>query len=1599
MGAGDVVPGLGLVHESARSRVIRISIAGRPVIRKEPLGPDAEHRLRYEAAILKRLHGVAGVAQLLEVPDHRPSIVMADAGATSAAALAAPLDVDELQRLGLALARAVAGMHARGVMHRDLSPANIMVSAAGEPCLISFGLATSLAEIRPEFTHYAEMVGTLAYVAPEQTGRTARSVDQRADLYALGATLYELATGAPPFGTGGPLRLTHDHLAREPTPPAIPSPLSEIIMRLLEKEPDRRYQSAAGLVYDLERARDGALQVGAHDVPPRLRPPSRLAGRDAEVAALGQAFADALASACRGVLISGASGVGKSALVDELRPMVADARGWFVAGKFDQYRRDLEFDAINQTLRALGRLLLAEPEAELAGLCARILAAVGANAALLSAIVPEFAVLLGVPPDGGDPLTAQPRAQRLPLQVLRAVASPQRPLVVVVDDLQWAGRTPLGAIDLLLSEQAVDGLLLVAAYRDGARDAAHPPAASLSRWRAQPGVRHLRLSNLPAPSLVTIVADMLHAGEAAVADLVEVIEPQTHGNPYETVELLDALRRDGVLTATAGGWRWKSSAVRAHLGHAEGHLEAMPVASRAPLEAMACLGGRTELAVLATATGESAAAVELRLAPALEEGLLVMEPGTEPALRFRHDRIREAILERVDPPRRAALQLAMARRLTRVPERFATAAEQYLPLAGDITDAEERQAVVALLRRAADEAALIGDYARVDALLAAALPLIDSDDVATVAAVRTRRQAALFGLGRLDEADEDYRAIERLAPAAPDRAEATAVQVRSLSHRLRFADAIELGLEALRECGFAGPAGPTPGEPDRRFEPLHRWLDATDVADDLARPVLSDPGFLAASRLIDALLPVGYFVPDPVLIAWLGLEALRIWTEHGPSSALVGPISHAAYHAGLQTGDVALGYRALRRILELGEARGYEPGTSQARHMYAAVSCWFEPIEHGVRAAQRAREGLIAGADLAYAGYTYQLAVPYLADCAPSLERFAAEVDAGMAFLRRTGDEQTGQWLDGYEWLARLLRGETIDALPVDRYADNPLPLLYAHLNRALAAAIFGDTAALAQHSAAAMPLLAGAAGSYATAVGYVLRGLAIAEQARATDGDERAGLLSDLDEVMHWLAARAAHAPENFLHVLHLIEAEREWAAGDFRAALLAFDGARREVASRQRPWHRALIAEHAARFHVAHGLEHAAHDLLAQARQEYGAWGATAKVAQLDWAYPAPGPRTDVGRVTTGTIDLLGIVSASQALSSETSFGRLHVRVAEVLGAMTGATRAHLLLLGHARGEWLRPAPDGGVVGVDDTEAPMSVLRYTLRTGEPLLVADATSDDRFARDPYLAGVDGCSLLALPIVSRGTLRAALVLENRLIRGAFSAERLEAVKLISGQLAVSLDNAGLYAELTTSRARIVAAADEARRRLGRDLHDGAQQQLVQTIMTLQAAQQGLSDDAADADALLVVALDSAERAMSELRELAHGILPSVLTHGGLRAGVRAMASRQNLPVDVDVGRERLPPEFEASGYFIVAEALTNVVKHAGATRAAVRAAVEDGVVVLEVRDDGVGGADPDGHGLVGIADRVDALGGQLRIETALGAGTVLTARLPLPARP
>lgn len=1439
-----------LLLDSDRTRAYRMRLPGnRSVVVKQPLGPDGPKRLKHEAAILRRLRGAQGVVQLAATPLIDGALVLQDAGGATMDRRPMPLPQAEVLGIASGLADALAAVHHRHVVHRDVCPSKIVLTAAGGVLLIDFELASTFAEIRPEFAHHNEIVGTLPYLAPEQTGRTGRPVDQRADLYALGATMYEMVTGEPPFGTGDPLRLSHAHLARMPVPPAevdpeVPAGLSDVIMHLLEKEPDNRYQTAEGLAYDLALLRAAgpgetvALRIGAGDVPLRLLPQSRIIGRDPEIRALGAAFADAMTGLGHGLLVSGPAGVGKTSLVDELRPIASGSSGWFVSGKYDQHRRDLEFDGARQAVRALARLLLAEPEEELADLRQRLRRVLGRNAGLLAAVQPELGLLMGVEPDPtiGDALYAEARMQRIGVDVLTTVASPKRPIVMFVDDVQWAGRTPLGFLDMLVSEGPPDGLLLVLAYRDDEIDATHRLTAMITRWRQQ-GVepQRITLGNLPPASTAELVGDLLQLDATDAEALAEPVAQRTGGNPYDTVELINSLRRSGVLVLGADGWTWDTGNLYRHLRQANvvdpwtTRLRSLPTRTRLLVEIMACLGGRADLDLLAVADGHPPAETEELLAPALDEGLLVLEPG-EPAdaVRFRHDRVHQAILDGLTASAKCALHLGLARRLAPCPEYAEVAAHQYFAVAEHVHDPAERRRVSDLLAHAAEQALVVSNHGSAERYLAVAADFADPADPRNLIMLHTRRHASLYSLGRLDEADAVYAAIDRLCDRPAQHADATLVQVCSLTNQGRAAEAVALGLEMLGHLGFAAPPPErVEAEIDDGLDLLHRWLDG-GTGDDLDRPEATDPNLLATAALMNRMMAPAFF-SNQATLSWLTLQALRLWVQHGPMATLVGPLAHLTFVTVGRCGDYRTGHRALLRVIAVGEARGYEPDTSQARFLYAlSTGHWYESLEDNVQQAQLAREGLLHGGDLQKACHTYYVSVYELLDCAPTLDGYLTEVDAGLAFATRTGNDQSTDVYLPYRRLAGMLRGEPAEAdsgadpLP-EALAGNPVAVSNVHVTRALAAALLDDLPALHRHIEAATALLPVNPSTYPVAQARLLRGLDLAEQVRTGPTDERAARLSELDETVAWFGARAADAPVNFAHTLLLLQAERAWAGGDFQAAAQAYDAAQHEVAGRGRPWHRALALERAARFYLAHDMQVAGTSILSSARHAYRAWGADAKVAQLDRTHPtAPwlvglrppmnGQPTDTGSpapLLSGTIDLLAILAASQALSSQTTFEGVRARVVDVLSEMTGATAVHLLLWDDDRQRWSLPAPpDGGGPAV-----PASVIRYVERTREPLVVGDATRDDRFSRDPYFAELDCCSLLAVPIVNRGERQALLVLENHLIREAFSAERLDAVRLVAGQLAVSLDNASVYASLERKVAQRTEELTAANRRL------------------------------------------------------------------------------------------------------------------------------------------------------------------------------------------
>jgi diguanylate cyclase (GGDEF)-like protein len=1423
-------------------------------IRKQLLGPGALARLRHEARMLERLLGLPGVSQLVATGPGT-GLLLRDIGGSPLTG-AAPLGPARLVGLARDLARTLAGVHRRGLLHLDISPANIVQADPDSPPeLIDFHLATLAAEEHRGFTHHSEIAGTLAYLAPELTGRMGHAVDHRADLYALGATLYELATGAPPFGHGDALQLIRDHVATVPIAPTrlaatVPPLLSKIILRLLEKAPDRRYQSAEGLADDLDRlhatlarGEPAEFALGASDFPLHLAAPSRPVGRAPEMAALRAAFGDALEGGCRGLLISGAAGVGKTALIDQLHPIVSARGGWLVAGKFEQYRRDGASDAVSQVMRGIAALLLAEPEAALAAVRARLRARLGADAGLLLAMIPEMAALVGAtaPPPG----EIEARSRVAVLGFLAAIVTPARPLVMVLDDLQWAPDSSLQMMCDVLSAEGLAGLLVVGAHRDPGPDPAHPLNKSLQRWhRAGSAVRRLELGNLPSAALAKLLSEMLRLPPAAAVRLAEAVGARTDGNPFETVELLNGLRRDKVLTRGPEGWQWDSAAIRRHVGQGEvsdlleARIRSLPAATRTILANMACLGSDVAPGLLAQASPANGDGFDELVSPALEDGLLVLDQGGargHARLRFRNHRVQEAVVAGMDEAARQARHLALARRLAGLGDYALEAAEQYLPAAAGITDPRERRAAATLMAGAAASAARLFRHASAERFLAAAILLLeqlDAPDGNELKRLRTDRLTALYNLGAYDEGDRLFAMIGQPDGDPLPLAEASCVQVVSLSNRGRHREAMAIGLVMLEHLGISRPAEISPAAITEGLAGVYAWVVADAAVADAERRRTDDPLLRAAARLITRMLPSAQLLHPPTG-AWLALENHRLWATHGVCPEVVANLARSAGAANVFSGNYRTGYAMARHAVTVGAALGFEPHTSYARQNFATFALhYFEPIENALVQVEAARQGLIRAGEVQAVCINYIASLGALFDCAATLGHYAAEIDAARDYTARTGNDHVFQSFHSHQLVLRAMTGE-IDASACLRDTPGPmvvgpLSLFSFHSSHALIAALLDDPARLAHCGAAAMPLCERVGFAYRSVQVRLLRALSLAQDARAAAPDAAGALPAELAALRDWFAQRAIDAPSNFEHLRHFVDAEAAWTMRDVAAATRAFDRALQACAIQTRPWQHALIAERAGRFHLAHGLDYLGRALLRDAQARYAAWGAVAVVRRLTAEHGfletidsrhAVATDGQTVNISSDTIDLLGILRASQALSSQTTVSALHARVVETLAAMTGATTVLLIVWDDLQQTWCLPAQgDAAPEPMEEAAAarravPLSALRYVERTRAPLVVDDAKLDDRFARDPYFADIERCSLMVLPVQSQGAMRAMLMLKNRLSRGVFSRARLDLVTLVASQLAVSLDNALLYASLERRVAERTEALAEANRRL------------------------------------------------------------------------------------------------------------------------------------------------------------------------------------------
>ena len=885
----------------------------------------------------------------------RTVLVMEDPGGVPLdRLLGQPLNVAFSLRLAISLSSAIGHLHQRGIIHKDIKPAHVLVNSdTGQCWLRGFGIASRLPRERqaPESPEF--IAGTLAYMAPEQTGRMNRSIDSRSDLYALGVTLYEMLTGSLPFTASDPMEWLHCHVARQPIPPGersknVPASVSAIIMKLLAKTAEERYQTAAGAESDLRRClvewetqrRIDDFPLGEHDTPDRLFIPEKLYGRAREIDTLLASFDRVVASGrSELVLVSGYSGIGKSSIVNELHKVLVPRRGLFASGKFDQYKRDIPYSTLGQALQSLIRPLLGKSEAELRNWCEALREALDPNGLLIVDLVPELKLIIGEQPPVPElpPQDAQRRFQLVFRRFIGVFARPEHPLALFLDDLQWLDPATLDLLEDLLTRPDVQHLMLIGAYRDNEVNSAHPLMRKLEAIRkAGASVQEIILAPLAGEELGRLIADSLHCEPERVTPLAQLVHDKTAGNPFFAIQFLSALAEEALLTFDHGAakWSWDLNRIRGK-GYTDnvvelmaGKLSRLPMETQQALQQLACLGNLAGITTLSIVLGASEAEVQVTLWEAVRQELIVRVAD---AYRFVHDRVQEAAYSLIPEEPRAETHLRIGRLLvahTPPEKREETIFEivnQFNRGAALITSRDEREQLTELNLRAGERAKASTAYASALKYLIAGAALLGDDcwerrhELAF--ALELHRAECEFLTGEPAAAAERLTVLSSRAANTVEQATVACLRVELYTTLDQSDRAVGVGLEYLRHLGIEWSPHPTQEEARREYERIWSQLGSRPIEELIELPLMSDPVSLATLDVLTKVLPPALFT-DANLLSLVICRAVNLSLEHGNSDGSCFAYVWLGVIAGPHFDNYKAGFRFGRLGYELVEKRG-----------------------------------------------------------------------------------------------------------------------------------------------------------------------------------------------------------------------------------------------------------------------------------------------------------------------------------------------------------------------------------------------------------------------------------------------------------------------------------------------------------------------------------------------------------------------------------------------------------------------------------------------------------------------------------------------------
>ncbi|WP_442936894.1 AAA family ATPase [Nostoc sp.] len=1380
------------------------------------------------------------------------------------------------------------------IIHKDIKPANILINPETKQVkLIDFSIASLLPRETQTLINPNVLEGTLAYISPEQTGRMNRGIDYRTDFYSVGVTFYELLTGKLPFASNDPMELVHCHIAKMPMAlenrEEIPQVLCDIVMKLMAKNAEDRYQSALGLKFDLENCLhqlqvDGIIkgfEIASRDVCDRFIIPDKLYGRETEVETLLQAFERVCLGATEMMLVAGFSGIGKTAVVNEVHKPIVRQRGYFIKGKFDQFQRNIPFSAFVQAFRDLMEQLLTESDVQIQQWKNQILSAVGENGQVIIEVIPELSRIIGEQPPAIElsGTSAQNRFNSLFQKFTQVFTSAEHPLVMFLDDLQWADSASLKLMQLLMADTGY--LFIIGAYRDNEVHPGHPLMLTLNEiQKNQATINTITLAPLSQEKVNQLVADTLKCPEDLAWTLSQLLYQKTQGNPFFATQFLKALHQEELIKFDfeSGFWQCDIAQVMTQsvtddvVAFMSFQLQKLPPSTQQVLQLAACIGNQFDLATLAIVSEQSQIETAADLWKALQEGLILpisdvykfyqdetanrnqqiaISNEQLGSYKFLHDRVQQAAYSLIPEAQKGITHLCIGQLLldsTPIEEREEKIFEivSQLNQGSHLVNGEsQREELTQLNLMAAQKAQGSTAYAAANEYLAKALDLLSSDcwqnQYLLAQAIYKAGAEVNYLSGDYEKANElidrAMQKIDRLLEKIP----LYKVRIQILIARNQLAEVINLTLNVLQELGVFFPEEITSDDTQQAMEKTKSRIFAHSMEELLNLPEMSDPLSIAIIELSMLIVPTAYFTNIRLLVLILA-QNVELSIQKGCFSW--SPYAYASFGMILvDAGGIEEGYLIGQLALYLVYQFDYKTVKSRVLQIFNGhIHFWKEHLQATVPALLEGYQVAVETGDLEYVCYSALIYCYHSYFLGNPLSEVAEEMKKYELAMQKLGQNKALCCHQVYSQsvlnlLGRvdnpcLLIGEVFDEEQTVEFLRSnqdfhSLGMFY--VNKLNLCYLFESYGLALEAGKQGANYLENISGTSTIAIYYLydsLVKLAVCPELAISNPTGYSEYLANVEANQAKMQNWATYAPMNFQHKYDLVEAERHRVLNQRAAAADLYDRAITLAKEHQFINEEALANEMAAKFYLEWGKERIAQEYMTEAYYGYTRWGAKAKVADLEIRYPqllAPILQQNRSLLSTNetifalesitstssatsnsssvsvALDLNAILKASQTISGEIELEKLLSSLLEIIIENAGANKCVLMMLRDDRLlikgsiiEGSEPVVLQSLPIEDSQDIPLKLIYKVKHNRQTTVLIDATADPILVNDPYIMRQQPKSILCSPILHQGKLLGILYLENNLVTGAFTSDRVELLNLLCAQAAISLENARLY---------------------------------------------------------------------------------------------------------------------------------------------------------------------------------------------------------------